>query len=150
RARRAALEVRPHARNDRVGLGARELELDVAVELLKALIAGELRAARAGQGREQTVSIGKGWCAHDDSRSPSMPMPLAPSAALSFCRASWRVLYRAPRVVLSRSASTSIGTPLSVIATSTSRWCGLNSPSIASPSAASVSVVSTDSWAVRW
>ena len=35
-----------------------ELELDVAVELLEALLAAELRAARARQAREQTVSIG--------------------------------------------------------------------------------------------
>ena len=44
-----------------------EIAVSVGAELLKALIAGELRAARAGQGREQTVSIGKGWCGHDDS-----------------------------------------------------------------------------------
>ena len=44
----------------------------------------------------------------------------------SFVRASCSVLYNAPRVVSRRSASTSIGTPLSATATSTVRWCGVS------------------------
>ena len=63
RAGGAALEVGAHARDRRVGVGAGELELDVAVELLEALLAAELRAAGAGQAREQTFSIAVGRCA---------------------------------------------------------------------------------------
>jgi hypothetical protein len=42
-ARRAALEVCAHAGNFRVGIGSAQLELDVAIQLLKALLAADLR-----------------------------------------------------------------------------------------------------------
>src|SRR5436190_14254377 len=46
---RAAFEVRAHAGDEAVDVGAGELELDVEVELLEALIAPELRSRRAEQ-----------------------------------------------------------------------------------------------------
>jgi hypothetical protein len=46
---RAALEVRPHARHRGVGVAAGELELDVAVELVEARLAGQLRVGRSEQ-----------------------------------------------------------------------------------------------------
>src|SRR5581483_12093735 len=48
-ARRAALEVGGHAGNGGVGVVSRHLELHVAVELLEALVAAELRALGAQQ-----------------------------------------------------------------------------------------------------
>ena len=44
---RAAFEVRAHARDLLVRGGAVELELDVAVELVEALLARQLRTGRA-------------------------------------------------------------------------------------------------------
>jgi hypothetical protein len=41
---RAAIEVRAHARNLAIGVRFGQFELDVAVELLEALFAGQLRA----------------------------------------------------------------------------------------------------------
>src|SRR5579872_664167 len=61
---RAALEVRAHARNRRVGIAAVELELDVAIELLEALIAAELRACGTGEARDQAISIAAGGSCH--------------------------------------------------------------------------------------
>ena len=46
---RAAMQVRAHPGNRRVGVGvgAGELELDVAVELVEALLTGELGSGRS-------------------------------------------------------------------------------------------------------
>jgi hypothetical protein len=49
---RTALEVCPHARDRGIGIGAVEFELDVAVQLLKALLAAELRPPGTGESRE--------------------------------------------------------------------------------------------------
>ena len=65
----------------------------------------------------QLTSGPRGPSSSIDHRSP-------PRASRSLRRASCKVLYSAPRVEPSRSASTSIGTPLSASATNTSRWCG--------------------------
>jgi hypothetical protein len=46
-----------HAWDRAVGVGPRELELDVAVELLEALLAAQLRSGRTGKAREQTLGI---------------------------------------------------------------------------------------------
>ncbi len=54
---RASLEVRLHAWDRAVGVGPREPELDVAVELLEALLAAQLRSGRTGKAREQTLGI---------------------------------------------------------------------------------------------
>ena len=52
-ARSAALEVGPHSGHSGVGTGAAELELHVAVELGKALLAGQLRPLRSEESLEQ-------------------------------------------------------------------------------------------------
>ena len=49
-----------HARNDLVGAGVGQLELDIAVELLKALIAAELRSAGGPVSRASRRSR-SGW-----------------------------------------------------------------------------------------
>jgi hypothetical protein len=49
----AAREVGSHARYSSVGVAARELKLDVAIEVFEALVAGQLRATRAEQPAEQ-------------------------------------------------------------------------------------------------
>jgi hypothetical protein len=54
---RASFEVRLHAWDRAVGVGPREPELDVAVELLEALLAAQLRSGRTGKAREQTLGI---------------------------------------------------------------------------------------------
>jgi len=51
-ARRAPLEVRLHAGDSGVGVPAGELDLHVTVELLEALLAGQLRAGRPEQPAE--------------------------------------------------------------------------------------------------
>ena len=91
-----------------VGVLAGQLGLDVAVELGEALVAGQLGSAARPEDAAEAVAI-----AH--SRS----WPSAARRRRSFCLASWSVLYTAPRVESSRSASTSIGTSLRAIATST-------------------------------
>jgi hypothetical protein len=48
---RAALEMRAHARDPLLGGRSGELELNVVVELLAALLAGQLRARRAEEPR---------------------------------------------------------------------------------------------------
>ena len=54
-ARRAAFQVRAHAGNRRVGARARQLELDVAVELVEAALAGHLRAVRPEEARQEAA-----------------------------------------------------------------------------------------------
>src|ERR687898_2093378 len=104
--RRTALEVGRHA--------GHFAPLDVLVQALEALVAGDLGAGGAEQ-------------AH---RSP-------PITARSLRRASCSVLYSAPRVVSRRSASTSIGTPLRASAVNTSRWWRVSEVCIASRTARS-------------
>src|SRR5690242_2557215 len=99
-------------RQCRVGVGARQLELDEPVELLEALVAADLVPA----GTKEMVHV------HE-----STSRPRAATNARRLFRASCSVLYSAPRVVPRRSASTSIGTPFNVSATSTRRWCGVSS-----------------------
>ena len=74
-----------------VGVAAGELEFDVAVELLEALFARELWARRAEQ---QAQPAGGIEVAHVVSprRGESGSSPLSASRALSFRRASCRVL----------------------------------------------------------
>src|SRR4051812_32117322 len=122
---RAALEVLAHAGQARIGILARDLEIDVLVDQFEAVLAGHLGIARAEKALDEfagTRGIGH-----------------VVTAARSLRRASCRVLYSAPRVVLSRSASTSIGTPLSASAAKTSRWCGVSSLAIADRMASSIS-----------
>ncbi len=76
RAGGAAGEVRAHAGHGRLGVGAIELELDVPVELLEALVAVDGTAGRAEQPREQVVPV----------------VSLSPTLARSVRRASWSVL----------------------------------------------------------
>ena len=45
-ARGAAVEVSPHARDVDVGVRAGKLQLDVPIQLLEALLAGQLRSRR--------------------------------------------------------------------------------------------------------
>ena len=80
---RAAAEVRAHTRDAGVRAGAAQLELDVLVESLEALVAADLRArpARAGVRRR---SLG-----HGSARRQAAPRP---ARARSLRRASCRVL----------------------------------------------------------
>src|SRR5919197_387957 len=128
----AALEVGAHAGHRGVGVCAGELELDEAVELVEARLAGQLRLHWAEQAADVIAVHGAS-------------SPRSASAERSRRRASCKVLYRAPRVVAIRSASTSIGTSLSAMATRTSRWWAVRSRAIASRMAASSSVI----WASR-
>jgi hypothetical protein len=93
-ARGAALEVRPHTLDRRVGVLAGAPELDVAVEVLEALLAGQLRALWAEQPAQQFGGSRHAAFAHAvrPSRSESSASPSTASRALSFLRASWRVL----------------------------------------------------------
>src|SRR5204863_3007076 len=93
-ARWAALEVRPHARDRRVRVSSGEPELDVSVEVLEALLAGQLRARRAQQSREQVGVWRDVAAAHGvaPSRTASTASPSAASRALSLRRASGTVL----------------------------------------------------------
>ena len=54
----AAVEMRAEAWKGRVGVPARELEPDVAVELVEALVAADLRLGRAEQPAERLLQIG--------------------------------------------------------------------------------------------
>src|SRR3954468_10415966 len=107
---RAAFEMRAHPGEELVGVIAGQLEVDVLVQQLEALVAADLGPIGAEQAGEQVAGVG---------RHVGLP---SESAARSLCRASCNVLYRAPRVVLKRSARTSIGTPSRARATKTTRW----------------------------
>src|SRR3954447_8244513 len=87
----AALEVGLHAGDPRVGALACERQLDVAVELLEALLAGQLRGAGAEDPAQDGVSFFVGLHA---SSSPSVPprSPRSASAARRLRRASCRFL----------------------------------------------------------
>ena len=52
--------MRSHARYRAVGVGSRQLELDVAVELFEALLAAQLRTERTSQPRQQAVGVNAG------------------------------------------------------------------------------------------
>jgi hypothetical protein len=71
-----------------------ELELDVAVEVLEALLAGQLGAHRSQQSSEQVGGWRDVAVAHGvaPSRTESTASPSAASRALSLRRASWRGL----------------------------------------------------------
>ena len=91
---RAALEVRAHARHDGVRVAARALELNLAVELLEALLAGQLRAGGSEQPGKQVGGSRAVVVAHE--RPPrvvdSSASPCSESRARSLRRASCRVL----------------------------------------------------------
>jgi hypothetical protein len=88
---RAAGEMRGKRRHGRGGVGAGDLELDVAVELVEALVAAELRHAGAEQPAERLLELGS---LHHSSFSSqvSWESPLACRCARSFLRASCNVL----------------------------------------------------------
>src|SRR5215208_3000934 len=129
----AAFEMRSNPRDRFVRLSTGDLELDESIESLEALVTAHLSIGRTEQAANQAV-LGPSLVRH-----PMAPFslleraasPVASSLRRSLRRASWRVLYKAPRVVPSRSAKTSIGTSLRASATSTSRWCRVSSASIA-------------------
>src|SRR3954465_3921234 len=91
RAGGAALEVGVHAGDPRLGRLAGERQLDVAVELLEALLAGQLR----GPGAEDPAQDGASFLvALHRVSSPSVPTrkPRSASASRSLRRASCRFL----------------------------------------------------------
>src|SRR6059058_1584141 len=87
----AALEVGVHAGDPRIGRLAGERQLDVAVELLEALLAGQLRSAGAEDPAQDGASF---LVALHRVSSPSVPTrkPRSASAARSLRRASCRFL----------------------------------------------------------
>src|SRR5215218_6236737 len=87
----AAVEVRAHTGNPRVGRGTGERHLDVAVELLEALLAGQLRGGGAKDPAQDRIAL---VVAFHPSSSLSAPTwkPRAASAARSLRRASCRLL----------------------------------------------------------
>src|SRR3954453_2073420 len=87
----AAVEVRAHAGDPRVGALACGRQLDVAVELLEALLAGQLRGAGAEDPAQDGVSF---FVRLHASSSPSVPTrrPRSASAARRLRRASCRFL----------------------------------------------------------
>jgi hypothetical protein len=119
----APAEMRSHARHLRLGVDTAELEVDVTIDLVEALLAAELGLGRSYEQRHNTVMISPvGWRHGVPAfRHAATSIPLAASAVRSFRRASWSILYSAPRVVRRLSASTSIGTPFTTTAISTSR-----------------------------
>ena len=90
----AALEMFAHARDLLVGVSVGELELDVAVELVEAPLACQLRPRRSEEPGEEKAVIGVvGWrhvigCACTGRR----PVRRAVSRPRSLCRPVWTVL----------------------------------------------------------
>src|SRR4051794_6469909 len=84
---RAARQMRRHARHPRIGRRPAELELDVRVELLEALVAAQLGRGRAERAREELVMA---VLVHrlPSSQLASISKPRSASAARSFRRAS--------------------------------------------------------------
>jgi hypothetical protein len=84
---RAAFEVRAHTGDVFVGGCAGELELDIVVELVEALLASQLRSWGAEESREELLIrvVGLG---HEMSSVSAAPRPRADNARRSFCRAS--------------------------------------------------------------
>ena len=126
----AALEMGSQAWDRCVGVFACQLELHVLVEEREALVAADLGLLRAEQSSERLSEFGA-FRHGVSSRSVSTERPHSSRWSRSFLRASWSVLYSAPRVVSRRSARTSMGTPFTARATSTWRWCGVRISSIA-------------------
>src|SRR5690348_6381272 len=87
----AAVEVGAHPRHPGVGGLAGEAQLDVAVELLEALLAGQLRGVLAEHPAQQRVAF---LVARHHSSSPPVPTrkPRVASAARRLRRASCRFL----------------------------------------------------------
>src|SRR3954468_19693507 len=87
----AAVEVCAHAGDPRVGRLAGEAQLDVAVELLEALLAGQLRVRGAEDPSQDDVAF---LVALHASSSPPAPTrkPRSASAARRLRRASCRFL----------------------------------------------------------
>src|SRR5215216_5621726 len=85
----AAFEVRAHAGDLLVGGCGGELELDVVVELIEALLAGELRAGGAEELREELRVVRLVGLGHE--KGSVSPRPRAARAPRSLCRASWMV-----------------------------------------------------------
>jgi DNA-binding NarL/FixJ family response regulator len=135
----APVEVRAQSGNGCVGVGAGSFELDIAVELVEAGVAAYLRPRRAQEPAQRLLEIGS---LHHFSSEFSSASPRSSRCFRSFRRASCSVLYSALRLVLSRSARTSIGTPFTDSATRTRRWCGVSTCSIAFFSAPSSSLCS--------
>ena len=116
----------------RLGVGAGELELDVAVELLEALLAGELGPGGPEQrGRSRSVVV---LMAQSLRRGGRVQAARGRSRAQLAAGVVQGLVERAAGGA-SRSARTSIGTPLSASATSTSRWWAVSAVAIASRSA---------------
>jgi hypothetical protein len=61
--------MRTHSRDLGVSITAGELQLDVAVEVLEALIAGQLGFCRSEQSAEQIVESSRSGVVHDVSPS---------------------------------------------------------------------------------
>src|SRR5206468_9077049 len=105
---------------------AGDLELDELVEMLEALVTADLGLRRSQETPERLLQV---WpFAHVSSSNAN---PRSSRCLRSLRRASCNVLYKAPRVVFKRSASTSIGTPFNARATSTRRWCRASTSPIA-------------------
>jgi hypothetical protein len=91
---RAALEVCPHAGKRGVGIGSGELQFDIAVQLLEALLTADLGVSWADDASDQTITLVRPDPAHvlSGSSFPPRHTPRVDRLALSFSRASWRVL----------------------------------------------------------
>ena len=90
-ARRAALEMGAQPRNRSVGIGARQLELDVAVELVEADLSADLLLGRAEQAAERGLQI-RTFGHRASPRCSSSGNPESSRCVRSFRRASCRVL----------------------------------------------------------
>ena len=115
---RAALEVGAQSGNRRVGVVAGELELDVAVELVEALVAADLRPA-GPRVRPRGCSRSGRFITSPPHRRVSSDSRARPGACAA-CVERRAASCRARRASCSsRSARTSIGTPFSASATRT-------------------------------
>src|SRR5690349_20969200 len=85
RAGRTADEMGTQPRDEVVGGGARELELDVAVELREAFVAADLGLVAAEQALERWIEVAAG-------HSVTSGYPAAATCSRSRLRASWRSL----------------------------------------------------------
>src|SRR5919108_288977 len=80
-ARGAAFEMRAHARDLRVRGAASQLQVDVLVELLEALVAVQLRPGRPEEPLDGPVGVGDVSLVHVVSPGSSIGKPRADSAA---------------------------------------------------------------------
>lgn len=120
-ARGAAVQVRGHSGHGGLGVGAGGLQVDVTVEFGGADVAADLGLVGTEEAAQRRGLVVDGQQLSFPAGAPVGARPWSCRWARSLRRASCRVLYSAPRVLPSRSASTSIGTPLTVRATSTRR-----------------------------